>query len=622
MSTTLSDDKENESTETLIGGGEAFRRLTPHLLKHRKRLLFSFGLLLLVTLGSIAWPLLVQRTIDGPLSEGVANGGSAFDWAPLILLGLAVFFIQAVTVYLQYVQRVNLETIGQDIMLGLRTKLFGHVLRQDVSFFDRQPVGRLMARVESDTESLRLLFTNVVILVIGDLLLMVGIAGLMFATHARLAAALVSLYPITALTLYVFHRITTPRFLAVRTRMAEVTATLTEFLHGIAIIQIFHRGEYVREKLRQVNEEKFKVQAYAEVAVCVLFNTVFFFEFLKIGLVLLLGSLWHVTPGVTVLFILLIWKEFEPIARTADQLSSFQKGVAGARKIFSLLSVKPSLQEPEQPVSWSEIKKGIRFENVWFSYSNDENWVLKDVSFELPVGSHIALAGVTGGGKSTIISLLLRLYDPQRGRITIDGIDIREIATADLRRRFALVLQDILLFPGDVESNITLESEAIQSDRVKEAARIVGADQFIRRLPRAYKTVVSENGANFSRGERQLLSFARALAVDPDLLILDEATGSVDPETERTIQKSLTRLMKGRTSIIIAHRLSTILHVDRILVIREGRIVETGSHSELVTQDGYYAKLFRLQFGSRIEPGDLQDDGVMDQDRMEVSRGA
>jgi ABC-type multidrug transport system fused ATPase/permease subunit len=251
------------------------------------------------------------------------------------------------------------------------------------------------------------------------------------------------------------------------------------------------------------------------------------------------------------------------------------------------------------PSRFIRLSKGICLENVSFSYSGDGNYALKDATFEIPVGKRIALAGVTGGGKTTVISLLLRFYDPQKGRITVDGIDIKNISKEELRQRFALVLQDIFLFPGDIRSNIALEDERIDFERVAAAAATVEADRFIKRLPEGYKTEISEKGSNFSRGERQLLSFARALVVNPDVLILDEATSSVDPETERIIQSSLKKLMQGRTSLIIAHRLSTILDVDQILVIRRGEIIERGTHTELILQNGYYSKLFHLQFKSR-----------------------
>lgn len=596
MSSDYYEHEDISSEEKEVRMGAAFKRLLPYLARHRARLVSCLILLLAATGLSLVWPWLVKVGIDGPIAEQLNEVSGERNLAPLIWLGIGIITIQAVTLLLQYIQRVKLEVIGQDIMLSLKRSLNEHILSQDISFFDNNPVGRLLARVESDTESLRLLFTNTVTLVVGDVLLMLGIYVVMFATDWRLALMIVSALPLMAILIWIFHRLTTHRFLEVRKRMAEVTATITEFLHGMSIVQIFHRGDYAKSRVYRVNERKFSEDAYVNIAVCLFFNTLFFLEYVKIGLVLLLGSLWSVSAGTIVLFILMIWREFDPIARTADQLGSFQKGMAGARRIFALLSVQPRVIDPPRPVAWSGLTKSIRFENVWFSYTDDDNYVLKDVSFEIEVGKRVALAGVTGGGKTTVISLLLRMYDPQEGRITVDGVDIREIRLAELRRRFALVLQDIILFPGSVAANIGLEAEEVSGDAIISAARTVEADRFITRLPDAYDTTVSEKGSNFSRGERQLLSFARALAVDPDVLILDEATSSVDPETERTIQSSLKRLMEGRTSLIIAHRLSTILDVDEILVIRHGEIVERGTHTELILADGYYARLFHLQF--------------------------
>ena len=592
------EDEKQVPGEDDTGFRKAFRHLLPFLSEHRRRLAICLGLLLGATVLSLAWPWLIQQAIDEPLQAQLERTPEARTFTPLVSYGIAILIIQALNLGLLYLQRIKLESVGQDVMLALKTRLFNHILKLDVSFFDQHPVGRLLSRVESDTESLRLLFTNTVVLVVGDLILMLGIWAVMIWKHPKLALVVLGIFPVISILMVIFHRLTTHRFLEVRKRMADVTATLTEFLHGMSIVQIFHRGEYARQRVYRVNERKFSEDAYVNIAVCIFFNTLFLVEHLKVGLILLLGSVWGVTPGTIILFILLIWKEFEPIARTADQLGSFQKGIAGARRIFSLLDIDPKLEDVPVPQPLPTIQHGIRFDNVWFSYNDDDNWVLEDVSFEIPVGKRVALVGVTGGGKSTIISLLLRLYDPQRGRITVDGIDLRDLSRDELRRRCALVLQDIVLFPGDLLSNITLESPDLSMDQVVRAAETVNVDRLAGRLPKGYRTKVSEKGANFSRGERQLLSFARALVVDPDLLILDEATSSVDPETERTIQQSLRSLMKGRTSLIIAHRLSTILDVDRILVLRAGRIVEQGSHRDLLLQEGYYAKLFHLQFSS------------------------
>lgn len=585
---------ENEISqeEKVIGWRDAFGRLIPFLYPHKLGLTISFLLLASVTGLSLWWPILLKDALDIDIKNSDFNG--------LINTVVMIAIIQAVTIVLQYIQRVKLEIIGQDIMVALKEKLYYHILGLDVSYFDKNPVGRLMARVESDTEALRLMFTNTVVLLVGDALLIAGIFGVMFYNSWRLASILFMIVPITAVLIIIFEKKTTPRFYEVRRKMAEVTATLTEFLHGMSIIQIFHRGDYARQRLNLMNQLKFKDDSYVNIAVVIFFNTVFFFEYVMIALVLFFGMYWigtgKITIGTISLFIILIWRSFDPIWRTSEQLSNIQKAVAGAKRIFNLLGEQSSIPDTADPRQWDSLESEIRFEGVWFSYTDDENWVLKDVSFVIPKGSRAALVGVTGGGKSTVISLLLRLYDPQKGRITVDGIDIRDLPKAKLRRHFALVLQDIFLFPGDVAANISLETESISEARIVEAARTVEANRFIERLPDKYKTEVSEKGSNFSRGERQLLSFARALVADPEVLLLDEATSSVDPETERTIQASLKKLMTGRTSIIIAHRLSTILDVDQILVIRRGEIIEQGNHTELILQEGYYAKLFHLQF--------------------------
>ena len=595
MTSEFYEDEKITEEEKEINSRKAFGKLIPLLRSHKRGLVFCLIILIGATLLSLTWPILLQRAIDINIANGDFNG--------LLLTALAIGAIQCITIVFQYIQRIKLEIIGQNIMVKLKSRLFDHILSLNVSFFDKNPVGRLMARIESDTEALRMMFTNTVVLLIGDLILIAGIFGVMFYYSWRLALILFMVMPLAAILTYIFQHITTPRFLAVRKKMAEVTATLTEFLHGMSIIQIFHRGRYARQKVNHANLLKFREDRFVNIAIVIYFNTVFIFQYIMVALTLFFGAMWiqsgRISVGTISMFIILIWKSFDPIWRMSEQLANIQKSIAGAKRIFALLSNEEKILDPPKPLRWSGLKQKIRFENVWFSYTGDGNYALKDVSFEIPVGRRVALVGVTGGGKTTVISLLLRLYDPQKGRITVDGIDIRDISRAELRRRFALVLQDILLFPDDVKNNISLESADINDDKIMESARIVEADRFIRRLPDGYATEVSEKGANFSRGERQLLSFARALVTDPDVLLLDEATSSVDPETERTIQASLKRLMAGRTSLIIAHRLSTILDVDEIMVIRRGEIIERGTHSDLILQNGYYSKLFHLQFKNK-----------------------
>ncbi len=599
MSTEFYEDEKLQDTELEISYKEAMKKLLPYLIEHKKGLSVCFGLLVGTTLFSLTWPYLLKRVLDVNVPSHDFNG--------LLLTVAAIGVIQLVTIVLQYFMRIKLETIGQDVMLSLKRTLFNHILSLDVDYFDKNPVGRLLARVESDCESLRLLFTNTIVLILGDIILLTGIYSILFYFNWKLALVLFLNIPIIGLFIYIFHKKTTPKFYEVRKNMAEVTASLTEFLHGMSIVQIFHRGEYARKKVFDANKTKFKNDVYVNIGMIIFFNTVFFFEYVKIGLVLILGPLLGVTFGTIVMFIIYIWRSFEPIWRSSEQLSTFQKAIAGSKRIFSLLSEESKIKQPLQPVVWSGLQQSVKFDNVSFSYTDDENYVLKNVSFEIEKGKRVALVGVTGGGKSTVISLMLRYYDPQKGTITIDGHDIKSIPTFEFRKRFALVLQDIVLFPGNVNSNISLDADNISQEDIIHAAKTVEAESFILKLAKQFETEVSEKGSNFSRGERQLLSFARALVVNPDLLILDEATSSIDPETERMIQASLKRLMEGRTSLIIAHRLSTILDVDEILVLKQGEIIERGTHIELIQQNGYYSDLFHLQFKPRN--GEFADAG-------------
>ncbi|MBI5267281.1 MAG: ABC transporter ATP-binding protein, partial [candidate division Zixibacteria bacterium] len=525
-------ESESSTPDVTVSNGQAFRALLPYVREHAWGLGGCLILLAIATGLSLYWPVLLRQALDVNIVEKDVRG--------LVWTVGQIALIQVMTLALQYVQRIRLEIIGQTVMVELKQKIFGHLLTQDVVFFDRNPVGRLLARVESDTESLRVLFTNTAVLIVGDILLIAGIFGLMLHYSWQLALVLSCFVPVVLVCVYIFQKLTAPKFLGVRKKMAEVTATLTEMLHGMAIVQIFHRAEYARERLNRASRVKAADELYGHIGSGLFFNAMNFVQYAAVATVLFCGALWKeagvITIGTISMFVVLIWRSFDPIYRTSEQMSVVLRGFAGARRIVALLSEKPRTTDPESPVALGPIRESIRFEHVWFSYSDDDHWVLSDVSFEIPVGRKVALVGVTGGGKSTVISLLLRLYDPQKGRITIDGVDIRNFSRSDLRRKFALVLQDIILFPGTVADNVSLENEGLSRERVVEACRTVAADGFIERLPKTYETEVSEKGSNFSRGERQLLSFARALAVDPEVLLLDEATSSVDPQTERTLQ--------------------------------------------------------------------------------------
>jgi ATP-binding cassette subfamily B multidrug efflux pump len=577
-----------------MGSRQALKRLLPLLKPHRRWLLICLALLAASKGLYVAGPNLVRRAIDVNIGGG--------DYRGLVGTVLLYVLVQALFLIANYVFRLRMEIIGQKIMMVLRNRLYGHILRMSISFFDRNPAGRLMARVESDTEALRMMFTNTVVAIVGSILLIVGMFTWMLLVSPRLTLVVAIIIPVVTVALYFYHRLTTPKWLEIRKRMADVTASLTEFIQGMEIIQIFDRAGTVRKRMNEISRRKYKPQLTAELIVVAMFNFIFFLESLVIALVLYFGARWAgvggLTIGTLVMFITYVRMFFEPVHLAAEEVAAIQKAVAGAKRIFGLLDTEEVVPEPVRPVQWPGLQSGIAFDDVWFSYSGDDNHALKGATFTIPRGKRFALAGVTGGGKSTVINLLLRFYDPQKGRILVDGIDIRDIETSDLRRKFGLVLQDIFIFPGNVAGNVSLASDGGTGDAVEAACRAVSAHKFVEGLPDRYETELSERGANLSRGERQLLSFARALASDPEVLILDEATSSVDPETERLIQKGLETLMKARTSIVIAHRLSTILNVDRILVIREGEIIERGTHEELVSLGGYYSKLFQLQFSS------------------------
>ncbi len=446
---------EKIAAENEISSRKAFARLLPFLSRHRKNLIYCLALLAAGTALSLAWPVLLKRAID----VDIANS----DFKGLLVTVLLIAAIQGLTLVLQYVQTIRLETIGQDVMVDLKQRLFDHVLSLDISFFDKNPIGRLMARIESDTESLRMLFTNTAVMLVGDFILIAGIFGIMFYYSGRLTLILLAFMPVVVGMTFLYARITNRRFVEIRKRMADVTARLTEFLHGISIIQVFDRADYARASLDLANRRKFEYDSFVNIAASVYFNVVFLLETVAIGVVLYFGARWAgqgaITVGTIGMLVVLIWRAFEPIHRASEQLSNIQRAIAGAKRIFALLSEKSTLPDPASSRNWERLESSIRFENVWFSYDGDDNHVLKDVSFEIPVGKRVALAGVTGGGKTTIVSLLMRMYDPQQGRILVDGIDIRDMKKEDLRRRFAMVLQDIFLFPGDIASNISLESE-------------------------------------------------------------------------------------------------------------------------------------------------------------------
>jgi ATP-binding cassette, subfamily B, multidrug efflux pump len=495
--------------------------------------------------------------------------------------------------------------IGQRVMYDLRMQLFGHLQRLSIGYFDRHPVGRLMTRVTSDVETLNELFSSGVVTIFGDAFTLIAIMVMMLAIDVRLALVTFAVIPLVWLTARVFRRQVRQAFGDIRVRLARLNAFLQERLSGMRVVQLFGREEDTARRFGVLNREHLDAHLRSITIYAVFFPAVEVLTAVAMALLLWYGGLRvldsTLTVGVLAAFIQYTRRFFQPLQDLSEKFNLLQSAMASSERVFALLDEPVTVREPDHPRPLPRPVRGeVRFEGVWFRYRPDGAWVLRDVSFAASPGQTIALVGHTGAGKTTIVNLLLRYYDPERGRITVDGIDIRELATADLRSIIGFVQQDLFLFTGDILHNLTLDAP-IAPEAARQAARRVGADRFIERLPSAWHHELGERGRSLSVGERQLLSFARALALDPRILVLDEATSSVDAEAEALIQRAIAELMAGRTSLVVAHRLSTILHADEILVLHHGEIRERGSHRELLAQHGLYDRLYQLQLRGQEE---------------------
>ena len=579
------------------------RRLLQYIAPYRWLALLAV-LLLLATAGlTLVGPLLTQRALD------VAVPGR--DHA--LLRTLAVLFLGALVLefVLDYAQAYLTAWMGQRVMADLRLQVFSHLQRLSVSYFDRNPVGRLMTRVTSDVETLNELFSSGVVTVFGDVFTLAAITGMMLLTDWRLALVAFAVMPVMYLAAVTFRRHVRSSFRDIRTRVARLNAFLQEHLSGLRVVQLFGREEAEAAAFAAVNREHLQAHLRSITVYAVFFPVVEFLTSVALALLLWYGGLrvlgGTLTVGVLAAFIQLTRRFFQPLQDLSEKYNLLQSAMASSERIFQLLDTAPDVQSPPAPRTLAQPVRGeVAFEHVWFRYrpggAADEGWVLRDVSFTARPGQTLALVGHTGAGKTTILSLLLRYYDPERGRITIDGVDLRELDLAAVRGLIGFVQQDLFLFTGDIERNLVLDSGR-GPEAARQAAQRVGASRFIERLPSGYGHVLGERGRSLSVGERQLLSFARALAQDPRILVLDEATSSVDAEAEAQIQRAVTELMAGRTSLVVAHRLSTILHADEILVMHHGEIRERGTHRALLAQGGLYERLYRLQLqGQEVQP--------------------
>lgn len=524
------------------------------------------------------------------------------------LFALAFFSVFLFRFVFSYVQEILLNDVGQKVMYDLRTEIFAKLQRQDVSYYDKNPVGRIITRLTSDVDALNELFTSGVIDVLGDLVVIFAIIGWMFWIDWKLAIVSLVTVPLLFLCTNWFRKHARRGFDRVRTRSAKLNAFLQEYISGAQTVQLFNAEEKARSRFREINDDYRDANIETIYYYSVFYPLVDFVGAVGIAVVIFFFGFdtlsgWSaagagLTVGVLASFVQYSQQLFQPIRDLSDKFNVLQAAIVASHRIFVLLDLDIDIQSPETPKKTGRADGNIEFRNVWFAYK-DEDWVMKDVSFKINAGESVALVGHTGSGKTTVTNLLMRFYDIQKGSILLDGVDIREWDLHDLRANFAVVLQDVFLFSGSIADNIRLGNKEIADERVKWAAGEVRADAFIERFPDGYGAEVRERGSGLSVGQKQLISFARALAFDPKILILDEATSSIDTETEQLIQLAVDRVMDGRTSMVVAHRLSTVQRCDRILVFHHGELREAGTHNELLTARGLYWRLYQLQYADK-----------------------
>ncbi len=517
--------------------------------------------------------------------KGILKAGILF-----LLLLFSGFFLNLADTWL-------LQKMGQQIVYKLREETFTHIHSLSLSFFNTTPVGKLVTRVSNDTEAVNELFSTILVKLFKNVVKIIGYAVVMLSINVKMAGISFLLLPLVAILTFVFRHLSRKAYQITRNKITELNTFLSEHISGMKLIQIFAREKEKYSEFEGKSMELYRAN-FREIMTFAIFRpSIYLVSVIAMILVIRTGSLsvlnGSLSLGTLFVFITYISSFFEPIQELSEQLGTLQSSIASAEKIFSVLDVKPEIVSPADPAPVNILGE-IEFRHVWFAYE-EENYILKDVSFVIHPGEKAAFVGATGAGKSTILNLIGRYFDIQKGQILIDGIDIHEIDLDVLRSAIGQVQQDVFIFTGDIKSNISLNNEAISPDDVRRAAEIVNADPFIQKLPHGYDEPVTERGSTLSAGQRQLLSFARTLAYDPKILVLDEATANIDTETETLITQALARLMDGRTTIMVAHRLSTIQHADKIIVMHHGEIKESGTHQELLVKDGLYKKLYELQ---------------------------
>jgi ATP-binding cassette subfamily B protein len=570
------------------------RRLLTYLQPYRREVVVAFAAILVGSAAALAQPYLIKLAIDGYIARGLSG--------ELNRLALAYLAILLVALAAEFLQTWVMQLTGQRIMFDMRMGIYRHLQRLDLRYYDRNPVGRLMTRVTSDVDVLNDLFTAGVVTIFSDVLTLVGIMGVMLWMDWRLALVAFTVLPLIVAIAQWFRRNVRDSYRTVRAWIARINAFLQENITGMSTVQLFRREALNFARFDEIDRKHRDANIDSIFYYAVFYPAIEAVSALVAALIIWYGGAGvladTLTLGALVAFLQYSQRFFRPISDMSEKFNVMQSAMASSERIFTLLDEPVAIESPARPVSRPPPAGGhIVFDHVWFAYdTGTTDYVLRDVSFEVKPGERLGIVGATGSGKTTLINLLLRFYDVQRGRILIDGVDVRQLDLAELRGLFSLVLQDVHLFSGTIADNIRLGNHAITDQDMRRAAEAVHADRFIGRLPGGYGAAVAERGATLSVGQKQLLSFARAMAFDPRVLILDEATSSVDTETEILIRDALGALMTGRTTIAIAHRLSTIQDMDKILVLHKGAIRESGTHQELLAERGIYFKLFQLQY--------------------------
>ena len=579
--------------------GNAVLRMLSYMKPYWITVAFCFVLVVIITVLELYKPVLIGDAIDNFITGDYAAGEMVTERFTGVLWAAARYIVVLLLLFVcNRIQYILLQSTGQKIIYTIRNELFTHVESLSMRFFDLTPVGKIVTRITNDVEALNDMYSNILIKLFKNVIKIIGLAVVMLVLDVKMALLSFVLVPAVIVLTVIFKRISRRTYQITRTKITALNTFLSENISGMKIIQIFNREKEKNNEFAGKSEELYQAN-YREMMVFAIFRpSIYMLSVLALVIVLAGGSTsvfaGTLSIGTLYIFLQYINTFFEPIQELAEQFSTLQSAIASAEKIFTLLDVKPTVKDPQDPVKLDAIKGRIEFKHVWFAYDG-EDYILKDVSFTIEPGQKVAFVGATGAGKSSILNLIGRYYDIQKGEILLDGVDIRKIEKEKLRAAIGQVQQDVFLFTGDISSNIRLRNENISDEAIWAAAHEVNADRFIDQLPDTYHERVSERGATFSAGQRQLLSFARTLAFDPAILILDEATANIDTETEQWIQEALEKLMTGRTTIMVAHRLSTIQHADKIIVMHKGRIRESGTHQELLEQNGIYKKLYQLQ---------------------------